>query len=108
MGERVAELRMPGCGDVEGYCAYQSTSGVCFVPIFRNQLAAELFAATLRNISPRWSEVDQLQHAARVNEYLKACFGEHPADHPKYDDNLSDPQEFALLRAQFLAGRVKP
>jgi hypothetical protein len=111
MGQRVAEMKTPGCGDVEGYCVYQSTAMACFSPIFRNQLAAELFASTLPSIYPNWSDADQMELASRVNTYIRTCFGEEPEDHAAYNDHLCDDEAMSTLRTQFLSGwpkAVKP
>jgi hypothetical protein len=102
MGQRVAELKTPGCSDVDGYCVYQSTGMACFVPIFYNQLAAELFASTLQNIYPRWSDASQEELATSVNDYILGQFGERPEEHVKYMDTLSDVGEFAQFRCAFL------
>jgi hypothetical protein len=90
-------MKTPGCGDVEGYCVYQSTSMALFTPIFHNQLAAELFALALRDIFPNWSDVDCLQLASEVNAVILGEYGEKPEDHSLYYDTLVDPQNMDNL-----------
>jgi hypothetical protein len=97
MGNRVAEMKTPGCGDIEGYCVYQSTSMACFTPIFHNQLAAELFALALDDIRLHWDEKPIAILAADVNEVILGEYGEKPEDHSLYYDTLSDPQNMDNL-----------
>lgn len=102
MGNRVAELKTPGCGDVEGYAVYQSTSMAMFTPIFRNQLAAELFASALYSRRGNWSESAISMLAVSVETFMIVEFSDPPQDDPNYDDYLADPEKQDELCRRFL------
>lgn len=101
MGCRVAEIKTPGCREVEGYIVFQSTAMACFTPIFGDQLAAEIFATVLHDIHPHWDDASVEKLCTLVNAFLRGKLGEQPEEHDDYCDYLCDNERQADLVSQF-------
>ena len=107
MGNRIAEIKEAGCQDTTGWIVFQSTAMGCFTPIFTNELAARLFAATLPDILPNWDDINQVQLALDVNGFLRGALGEDPEAHQDYDEIINDDEREADLLAALRTHRAR-
>jgi hypothetical protein len=85
MGIRIAKFE-----NDETWVVYQSTSGVCFEPMFYDCLSAWLYARHYGTIGRNHEDWDhEKQVGDTVQRFIRTLYEEQPDDHPDYIDVLA-------------------